>query len=122
MGTKMHIIYAVTTCSQKVYADLFSHVRLKPAAPAHKYHRILIEGLAANARVDVVANPPVHKGIMEKDWIKLPREGSGNLVYHHLPAIRRGGADAKTAAGIWCVTAAESGTGPNGRGGGAGAV
>ena len=84
----MHIIYAVTTCSQKVYADLFSHVKLKPAAPAHKYHRILIEGLAANAKVDVVANPPVHKGIMEKQWIKLPREEDGNAVYHHLPAIR----------------------------------
>ena len=84
----MHIIYAVTTCSQKVYADLFSHVKLKPAAPAHKYHRILIEGLAANAKVDVVANPPVHKGIMEKQWINLPREEDGNAVYHHLPAIR----------------------------------
>ena len=84
----MHIVYAVTSCSQKVYADLFSHVKLKPAAPAHKYHRILIEGLAANTKVDIVANPPVHKGIMEKSWIKLPRETVGNAVYHHLPAIR----------------------------------
>lgn len=84
----MHIVYAVTTCSQKIYEDLFAHVKLKPAAPAHKYHRILIEGLAANAKVDVVANPPVHKGIMEKSFINLPREAEGGAVYHHLPAIR----------------------------------
>ena len=27
----MHIIYAVTTCSDRVYQQLFSHVKVKPA-------------------------------------------------------------------------------------------
>jgi len=49
----MHIIYAVTTCSDKVYKQLFSHVAVKPAFQSQKYHRLLIEGLAAGATVDV---------------------------------------------------------------------
>ena len=46
----MHILYAVTTCSDRVYKELFSHVKVKPAFQSQKYHRLLIEGLAANAR------------------------------------------------------------------------
>ena len=54
----MHIIYAVTTCSDRVYRQLFADAHRKPAFQSQKYHRLLIEGLAAGAKVDVVANPP----------------------------------------------------------------
>ncbi len=53
----MHIIYAVTTCSDRVYRQLFADAPRKPAFQSQKYHRLLIEGLAAGAKVDVVANP-----------------------------------------------------------------
>ena len=84
----MHIIYAVPTCSEKVYRTLFSHVKLKPAFPAHKYHRVLIEGLAANAKVDVVGCPPVNRGVMDKAYIRLEPETEGGANYHYIPAIR----------------------------------
>ena len=42
----MHIIYAVTTCSDKVYNQLFGRIKVKPAFQSQKYHRLLIEGLA----------------------------------------------------------------------------
>ena len=32
----MHIIYAVTTCSDKVYKQLFSQVAVKPACPGKR--------------------------------------------------------------------------------------
>ena len=67
----MHLIYAVTTCSDRVYQQLFSHVKVKPAFQSQKYHRLLIEGLAAGAEVDVVANPPVNRSLMEKAVISL---------------------------------------------------
>lgn len=84
----MQFIYAASTCSDKVYKELFSNTKLKPASAIQKYHRLLIEGLAAHAQVDVVANPPVHKGILERPWTTLPKEQIGNACYHHLPAIR----------------------------------
>lgn len=84
----MHIIYAVTTCSDKVYKQLFSHVKVKPAFQSQKYHRLLIEGLAAGAHVDVVANPPVNRSVLDKEFVRLPRETEGGACYRYIPAIR----------------------------------
>ncbi len=84
----MHIIYAVTTCSDKVYRQLFDKVAVKPAFQSQKYHRLLIEGLAANARVDVVANPPVNRSVLERSFVSLPTEEEGGACYRYIPAIR----------------------------------
>ena len=84
----MHIIYAVTTCSDKVYKQLFSHVKVKPAFQSQKYHRLLIEGLAANAKVDVVANPPVNRSVLSENIVRLPTEEEGGACYRYIPAIR----------------------------------
>ena len=84
----MHILNAVTTCSDRVYKELFSQVKVKPAFQSQKYHRLLIEGLAANARVDVIANAPVNRSNLNKAFVRLPRETEGGAVYHYIPAIR----------------------------------
>ena len=84
----MHIIYAVTTCSDRVYKQLFSQVKVKPAFQSQKYHRLLIEGLAAEAKVDVVANPPVNRSVLKEQFVKLPREEEGGACYRYIPAIR----------------------------------
>lgn len=84
----MHIIYAVTTCSDKVYKQLFSHVKVKPAFQSQKYHRLLIEGLAKGAAVDVVANPPVNRSVLSERIVRLPREEEGGACYRYIPAIR----------------------------------
>ena len=84
----MHIVYAVTSCSNKVYKQLFAHVEQKPAYHIQKYHRLLIEGLAANATVDVVANPPVNRSVLDKSVVFLPDETEGGARYHYIPAIR----------------------------------
>ena len=84
----MHIIYAVTTCSDKVYRQLFSQVKVKPAFQSQKYHRPLVEGLADGANVDVVANPPVNRSVLSESYIRLPREEEGGACYRYIPAIR----------------------------------
>lgn len=84
----MHIVYSVTTCSDRVYRMLFSHAKKMPAFQAQKYHRLLIEGLAANARVDVVANPPGNKGCLNQAFLRIPEETEGGARYHYIPAIR----------------------------------
>lgn len=84
----MHIVYAVTTCSDKVYKQLFSHVAVKPAFQSQKYHRLLIEGLAKGAKVDVVANPPVNRSVLAEKFVRLPREEEGGAYYRYIPAIR----------------------------------
>lgn len=84
----MHIIYAVTTCSDRVYKQLFSDLPVKPAFQSQKYHRLLIEGLAAGAKVDVVANPPVNRSVLSQKYIGLPREIEGGADYRYIPAIR----------------------------------
>ena len=84
----MHIVYAVTTCSDNVYRQLFSNVKVKPAFQSQKYHRLLIEGLAAHTRVDVVANAPVNASVMDRAFVALPEEEEGGAYYHYTPAIR----------------------------------
>ena len=84
----MHIIYAVTTCSDRVYRQLFADTARKPAFQSQKYHRLLIEGLAAGAKVDVVANPPVNREVLQKRIVRLPRETEGGACYRYIPAIR----------------------------------
>lgn len=84
----MHILYAVTTCSNQTYRRLFAKVAVKPAFQSQKYHRLLIEGLAANSRVDVIANPPVNRAVLDQAFICLSREEEGGACYHNLPAIR----------------------------------
>ena len=84
----MHIIYAVTTCSDRIYKQLFSQVKVKPAFQSQKYHRLLIEGLAADAKVDVVANPPVNRSVLSEKIVRLPREEEGGACYRYIPAIR----------------------------------
>ena len=84
----MHIIYAVTTCSDRVYKQLFSNVKVKPAFQSQKYHRLLIEGLADGAKVDVVANPPVNRSVLSENIVRLPEEEEGGAHYRYIPAIR----------------------------------
>lgn len=84
----MHIIYAVTTCSDRVYRQLFEDAPRKPAFQSQKYHRLLIEGLAAGAKVDVVANPPVNREVLKKSFVRLPRETEGGACYRYIPAVR----------------------------------
>ena len=84
----MHILYAVTTCSDRVYKQLFDHVKVKPAFQSQKYHRLLIEGLAKGAEVDVVANPPVNRSVLAENFVRLPEEEEGGARYHYIPAIR----------------------------------
>ena len=81
----MHIIYAVTTCSDRVYRQLFADAPRKPAFQSQKYHRLLIEGLAAGAKVDVVANPPVNREVLKKSFVRLPRETEGGACYRYIP-------------------------------------
>lgn len=84
----MHILYAVTTCSDRVYKQLFSEVKVKPAFQAQKYHRLLIEGLAAHSEVDVIANAPVNRSNLNRAVVRLPEETEGGARYHYIPAIR----------------------------------
>ena len=84
----MRIVYSVTTCSDRVYNMLFANAKVKPAFQSQKYHRLLIEGLAAGAEVDVVANPPVNRSVMDKAFVPLPGETEGGARYHHLAAVR----------------------------------
>jgi len=84
----MNIVYAVTTCSDRVYKQLFADVKVKPAFQSQKYHRLLIEGLAAHTKVAVVANPPVNRSVLKENYVKLPRETEGGAAYHYIPAIR----------------------------------
>lgn len=84
----MRILYAVTTCSDQVYRQLFAHVKVKPAFQSQKYHRLLIEGLAAHTKVDVIANAPVNRSNLERPFVRLPEETEGGARYHYIPAIR----------------------------------
>ncbi|MDO5400287.1 MAG: glycosyltransferase [Eubacteriales bacterium] len=84
----MNIIYAVTTCSDRTYKALFDRVKVKPAFQSQKYHRLLIEGLAAHTKVTVVANPPVNRQVLDRQLLRLPRETEGGAEYRYLPAVR----------------------------------
>lgn len=84
----MHVIYAATVCSDNVYRLLYENVANKPAVQSQKYHRLLIEGLGENTKVDVVANPPANKSALQKEIVKLMDEVYADVCYHHISAVR----------------------------------
>lgn len=84
----MHIVYAVTTCSDAVYQQLYADCPVKPVYQAQKYHRLMIEGLAAQAEVDVAANPPIVPEALTVPMLTLPDSVEGGARYHHLRAVR----------------------------------
>ena len=84
----MHIVYAVTTCSDPAYSKLFADAEKKPAFQVQKYHRLLIEGLAAGASVDVVANLPIPRNLMKTGRLRLEDERQGGADYHYITAVR----------------------------------
>lgn len=84
----MHIVYAVTTCSEHTYRNLFENCPQKPAFQSQKYHRLLIEGLAQGAEVDVVATLPVNRANFSKTYLRLPCETEGGAKYHYVSASR----------------------------------
>lgn len=86
----MHIVYAVTTCSENTYRALFSHSAQKPAFQSQKYHRLLIEGLAQGAKVDVVATLPVNRQNCTKGYLHPKEEAEGGAQYHYVPASCHG--------------------------------
>lgn len=84
----MHIVYAAATCSEAAYGKLYSEVAVKPAFQAQKYHRLFVEGLAANTEVDVVCYPPSNASVMASDVMDLPDETVGNAKYHYIRVYR----------------------------------
>lgn len=85
----MHIVYAAATCSERTYEALFSQCPQKPAFQSQKYHRLLIEGLAAQATVDVAATLPVNRSNCSKLYLHPEPETEGGARYHYAPASAR---------------------------------
>ena len=85
----MHIVYAVTTCSDRAYRALFGDCPQKPAFQSQKYHRLLIEGLSRWAAVDVAATLPVNRANCQKNFLRLPGETEGGARYHYAAASRQ---------------------------------
>ncbi len=84
----MHIVYAVTTCSDRLYRELFSNVKNKPAFQSQKYHRLLIEGLSQSADVDVIATLPLNASLMSSHVISPHSEEEGGAHYTYISAWR----------------------------------
>ena len=61
LRTAERVLICVGRFKAYTFDELFENVKVKPAFQSQKYHRLLIEGLAAGAEVDVVANPPVFR-------------------------------------------------------------
>lgn len=87
----MHIIYSAATCSDRVYAELFGKTQGKPSFQSQKYHRLLIEGLAAHTKVDVVATPPANRAALSRAIVPVPSHTEGGAHYHHIWAVRNPG-------------------------------
>lgn len=84
----MHFVYAVTTCSDRLYKELFSNVKNKPAFQSQKYHRLLIEGLCRSADVDVVATLPLNASLMSSNVVSPGNEVEGGASYTYISAWR----------------------------------
>lgn len=84
----MRIVYAATTCSDRVYQQLYADATDKPMFQAQKYHRLLIEGLAAQTQVEVIANPPSNRHVLTQPIVRLAPETAGGAHYQYVSAVR----------------------------------
>ena len=82
----MNIIYASELCSLKKYNKLFKDVVNKPGLSGQKYHRIMVEGLAANegTQLSVITGIPVSRANSKKIVFKSERETEGNIHFHYV--------------------------------------
>lgn len=88
VGPGMHLVYAVTTCSDRLYRQLFADTAEKPAFQAQKYHRLLMEGLSSAASVDVVATLPLTQKLMKTAVVAPQSETENGVHYHYVSAYR----------------------------------
>lgn len=83
----MHIIYAVTTCSDRVYRQLFAEA---PGSPPFSLRNTTACSLRTCRRSEGGrgGNPPVNREVLKKSFVRLPRETEGGACYRYIPAVR----------------------------------
>jgi glycosyltransferase involved in cell wall biosynthesis len=86
----LEILYISTLCSPQVGEYLFKTSTIKLGQEAQKYHRLLVEGMAALAITSSVKTlssiPVTFAGHPKKIW-NLPSEINGKLVYNYVPFV-----------------------------------
>jgi glycosyltransferase involved in cell wall biosynthesis len=90
MALKKSILYASSFCSKKVENYLFISSAKKPFQAVHKFHRLIIEGLAAHdkkCKVDTLCAIPVITKSHKKIFWNVPSETDKNVRYNYVPMI-----------------------------------
>ena len=84
----MKILYAVSSCSDRTYRELFAQTKHKPAFQAQKYHRLFATGLAAWVPVTVLAAPPVNRQVLTAKKLSLKPETEDGVAYQYVTVYR----------------------------------
>jgi len=84
----MHLIYAYSGCSPKMYKELVESKGLRAQQQAQKYNQLLMEGFVANgATVDAVSSRPINRAVSKKLFFKSEKETQCGINYHYVPFV-----------------------------------
>ncbi len=85
----MNIIYVSSGCSDKQFNCLVKNGYNHDLPQAQKYHRLLMEGLAAIDGIDITAVTarPIDSALTKKRWFKSEKEIANYITYYYLPLI-----------------------------------
>lgn len=85
----MKVLYVSTVCSLSCFNDIFHHSRVKPRQEAQKYHRLMIEGLAANpgVEVDCLSALPLFRAMTSRWFFPRRSETEAGIRYTYAPFV-----------------------------------
>ncbi len=84
----MHLIYAYSGCSPKMYKELVETKGIRVQQQAQKYNQLLMEGFVySGAEVDAVSSRPVNRAVTKKLFFGSKKETQCGINYHYVPFI-----------------------------------
>ena len=81
----MNILYASCTCSPTRFVEFFRDAQHLPGQQVQKFHRLMLEGLAANkASVRALTAPPVSRANTGRLFVTSESDTAGGVHYDYL--------------------------------------
>ena len=86
---KIGILYSSFSCSENLFNELFGKSEIKPGQAVQKYNRLIMEGIAADYRVEVNAltEVPITEESYRDRFFKKRKEKINKINYLYITAI-----------------------------------
>lgn len=84
----MRIIYGFASCTDRLYNKILGEKGFASFSPAHKYHSLMIRGLAENgADLYCISGLPINRSTTSRKLIREKDEREGGAYFHYITTL-----------------------------------